>query len=58
MNMIDATVKEVLKKPRLAYGKYFVKVRAVDMGGDFETEIMCNSEKEALDIKKGHEFDH
>lgn len=58
MNLVDAEVKEVIGEPCLSYGKWFVKVKAVDMGGEFEDSIMCNSEQEALDIKPGYEFDH
>lgn len=59
MNLIDAEVLEVLGEPHEKYGKWWVKVRTIDMGGRPQEEsIMCQTKEQALAIGEGHVFQH
>jgi hypothetical protein len=58
MNLIDCWVTEVLGEPYQEYGKWWLKVRGVDMGGEAESSLMFDSEVEASAVEVGYKFLH
>ena len=53
MNVIDATVIEILGKPELKYNKWFVKAKVSAYGRESETDQMFSSKSEAEAFKVG-----
>lgn len=53
MNLIDAQVIEILSKPRLLYGHFWVDVKVSAYGRESETEIMCKTLEEAENVEIG-----
>ncbi len=53
MNQIDAKVIEVLESPKFLYERWFVKVKITAYGHESETDLMFNSEEEALEVHVG-----
>ncbi len=53
MNVIDATVVEILSEPELKYGKWFVKAKINAYGSESETDQMFQNESEAKAFKVG-----
>jgi len=58
MNTIDAEVIEILSEPYVEWGRWWVKVKANDMGGDTTDTLMFSSKEEALQPQIGHTFLH
>ena len=56
MNLVNSWVLEVLSEPKFEYNKYFVKVKAIAEGSEFETDIMVDTLEQALSIKKDYKF--
>lgn len=53
MNLIDAEVIEILSKPVLRYGFFWVDVKVTAYGRDSKTEIMCRTLEEAEAVAIG-----
>lgn len=59
MNLIDAWVTEVMGEPYLsAFGKWCLKVRWDDMGGNGTSTLMFDTEEQAKQVKVGYKFLH
>lgn len=56
MNLLETEVIQILSKPYMMYGKYFINVIADCYGSKFETKIICNSVNEALSVGVGFKF--
>jgi len=56
MNLVDCFVVEIIGKPKLKYGKWFLRVKADSYGSVSETELMFKTEEEALNVVAGHHF--
>jgi hypothetical protein len=56
MNLIDATVLEVLGEPYLRYGKWFVKCKISAYGCESETDAMFSTKEQADLFKVGDIF--
>ena len=56
MNLIDAVVTQVLRKPYFKYNYWFVDVEYNSYGQVSETNIMCSTEETAKAIKVGYTF--
>lgn len=53
MNLIDAKVIEILSKPYLLYGRFWVDVKVTSYGRESKTEIMCRTLEEAEAVSVG-----
>lgn len=53
MNLIDAKVIEILSKPYLLYGHFWVDVKVTSYGRESQTEIMCRTLEEAEAVHVG-----
>ncbi len=53
MNLIDAKVIEILSKPYLLYGHFWVDVKVTSYGRESQTEIMCRTLEEAEAVRVG-----
>ena len=53
MNLIDAKVIEILSKPYLLYGRFWVDVKVTSYGRESQTEIMCRTLEEAEAVSVG-----
>jgi|688.fasta_scaffold1719242_1 hypothetical protein len=56
MNLVNSWVLEVLSEPEFKYNFYFVKVKAIAEGSEFQTDIMVETLEQALSIKKDYKF--
>lgn len=56
MNLVNTWVLEVLSEPEFKYNHYFVKVKAIAEGSEFQTDIMVETLEQALLIKKDYKF--
>ena len=56
MNLLDATVLEVLGPPVTEYGKLIVHVRYDCEGIEGTTTIMCDNQEQLALVKPGFEF--
>ncbi len=57
MNLIDAWVTKIISdKPVFKYDKYWINVECNVMGHIQLSELMFDTEQEALDIKVGYKF--
>lgn len=56
MNLVNTWVLEVLSEPEFKYSHYFVKVKAIAEGSEFQTDIMVETLEQALLIKKDYKF--
>lgn len=57
MNLLDATVTEIIGEPELKYGKWFIKVKADCWGAVTESSLMFSSKEQALAVKPGYKFE-
>jgi hypothetical protein len=53
MNVVDATVIEILSDPYSAYGKWFVRAKVTSWGAESEIDQMFYSESDAKKLKVG-----
>lgn len=53
MNLIDATVTEVLSNPRKVYTKWFVKTKVDSWGRESYADLMFDTEEEAKALEVG-----
>lgn len=56
MNLIDAYVTQILSDPYQMYGKWFLEVEYTSEGRTGKTNIMFDTEREALAVFPGHKF--
>lgn len=57
MNLLDATVTEIVGKPYFMYGKWFLKVKAECWGSPTESTLMFATEEQAKAITPGYKFE-
>ncbi len=53
MNLIDAKIIEILSKPYLLYGRFWVDVKVTSYGRESQTEVMCRTLEEAEAVAVG-----
>lgn len=56
MNLLEAYVTKVLSEPYENYGKWWVDVEYNCWGSISKSEVMCQTEQEALTVAVGYEF--
>ena len=56
MNLVNSRVLEVFSEPKFKYNLYFVKVKVIAEGSEFQTDIMVETLEQALLIKKDYKF--
>ena len=57
MNLLDASVTKIIScKPKYKFDKYWVRVEYECYGHNSLTDLMFNSEEEALSLKVGFKF--
>lgn len=57
MNLLDANVTKIISnEPKYKYNKYWIRVEYECYGQHSLTDLMFNSEEEALSLKVGFKF--